>query len=214
MALDSADCTGPQHCIAVGSIGKRQSQAAVLSSSDGGLSWRSLPALRGAGVLTEVTCSTATRCVAVGTPEAARGLPITGTAQPLIYETEDAGRAWVRATLPVPPHSAEPGLFSSAQVACSGASCMAVLNASNLLAPTVSSFLISSDHGRTWALDRSPRALGSVAWSANINSLACDEYQVCVAVGAGDDGGAIFYSHDGGRTWAEAHGLRGGPPWA
>ena len=26
-------------------------------------------------------------------------------------------------------------------------------------------------------------------------------------------GGVIFYSHDGGRTWAAGHDLRGGPPW-
>lgn len=210
-ALDSVACTGPRHCIAVGSIGSQQSQAAVLGSGDGGLSWHRLPAPGGVGALTEVTCRTTTSCVAVGAPAATPGLTNAGSAGPLIFQTNDAGTTWIRASVPVLPGVAGT-LGSNTDLACSGHRCMAVVTEVALLSGS-SSLMTSTNYGRTWVLDNSPGALGNVAAGASINAVACGGEQVCVAVGDGDDGGVIFYSHDGGRTWGWAHGARGGPPW-
>ena len=108
---------------------------------------------------------------------------------------------------------------SGTQVACSANTCVAVLSnsavpGSSELAPGVApSFLLSRDYGRTWALDGSPRSLGRVAANSEIQDLTCNGTDVCAAVGDGLRGGVIFYSHDGGRTWAAGHDLRGGPPW-
>jgi photosystem II stability/assembly factor-like uncharacterized protein len=134
----------------------------------------------------------------------------------VVYWTSDGGRGWARSTLPARLDTTQ---VAGAQVACSANTCIAVLSNTNMNlslepAPSVApSFLLSRDYGRTWALDRAPRSLGRVAANAAIQDLTCNGTDVCAAVGDGLRGGVIFYSHDGGRTWAAGHDLRGGPPW-
>ena len=183
----------------------------MLASADGGLSWRDLPAPAGASSLSQLSCSAWTSCVAVGSLGAPGSL---GTqSQSVVFWTDDGGRSWARAAMPLLPDGRPSAMqLSGAQVACSADSCTAVLSTRTFLAPSEYSFLVSSDHGRTWSLDRSPRALGQVAANADIEALTCNGAGVCAAVG--DSGGAVFYSHDGGRSWATAQGSGGGPPWA
>ncbi len=215
-SLDSAICTGPKFCIAVGFTGHVE-RAAVLASYNGGLRWQVRPAPPGVLSLYQVACTVPKRCVVLGPPS--DGMQVIGAAWSsglVIFWTSNGGRSWAPSAMPA---RFDANQVSGAQVACSANVCTAVMSNTNMnmsLEPPPSvppSFLLSDDYGRTWALDRSPGSLGRVAADADIQDLTCNGTDVCVAVGDGADGGVIFYSHDGGWTWAASHNLRGGPPW-
>ncbi|HET9060091.1 MAG TPA: hypothetical protein VFN61_09240, partial [Acidimicrobiales bacterium] len=215
-SLDSAYCTGPERCIAVGSKGPRASpRAAELDSADGGLSWHSLTPPPGTSSLSDVTCPAAARCVAVGSPLVtfSHGDPV--SSGPAVFWSRDGGRSWARSVLPsLPGGRPSSTQVTSDAVGCSDNVCTAIVSVTAFFGPSKSELLLSTDYGRTWALNSTPRSLARFAAGADIQALACNATRVCAAVGDGDDGGVIFYSHDGGLTWATAHGRKGGPAWS
>ncbi len=167
----------------------------VAASVDGGLTWRteSLPAPPGISVLSSLSCSSETNCVAVGES----GNPETGSVG-FIVDTHNGGATWRRAQPPTPFATPTRGvqLFS---VSCSAGEHCVALGTGRL--PPVTSGPTSCGPGCTMVPPpTNPNATGLVAassvnggatWTASVvseptlwqpNALTC-EANSCHAVG-------------------------------
>ncbi len=105
-SLASVSCPDVSSCVAVG----EGNHPVILATTDAGRTWRkeSPPAAPVSYVLTEVSCDTASHCLAVG--------------DPVVLATTDAGRTWRAETL---PRSVELSPLSAVSCATS-ADCVAV----------------------------------------------------------------------------------------
>ncbi len=199
VGLDAVTCVTKGVCLAVGeqlvhylnvhySTGDRG--GAILTSQDGGLTWRQrhnpmdtylntcpscLVAIGEA--LHGTSCWSLTGCLAVGEDAA------------LLVST-DGGAGWIARRSLVIPGGQRPGLWA---IACPfGRTCLA--------AGEHGTILTSTDGGANWTIRPNPY---SGTWSV-LNAIACASSKVCLA--AGDSG--MLASADGGATWHQSTGPR------
>jgi BNR/Asp-box repeat len=218
-SVATVGCPSADVCMALASTGVAQT-AAVLSSTDGGLTWQRLAA-PGSGLVTTysssyIACTGTKACLlsSLWAPKATRAEPYP-PAKFATYVTTDGGRKWVLSTFPILPRGQRLEYMGAPMVACSARLCMAYRSPGLYSGPIYSPVLLSTDLGEEWTVDRHTLSLAQVAGGSNVRELTCDAGSLCLAVGESSNGsGIIFYSHDGGVTWATAHGARGGPPWA
>lgn len=132
--------------------------------------------------LSDVSCSSASQCVAVG-------------AQGTIVRTVNGGRSWERVS--VPYVAAHPGVaFRS--VRCPAAGVCSVLAQSNVV-------LRTDNSGRSWRVHR----IALPPFLAGLTRLACPTRSVCFATASPsgltndpfDRSPAVFKTSDGGRSW-------------
>jgi photosystem II stability/assembly factor-like uncharacterized protein len=211
--VTSVSCNGTQ-CIGVGST-ETSKTGAILSSANGGMSWRKLPAPEPfLPSPSYIACTGRDTCVlfALWVPAPSK----TGPNQARIdgFVTSDGGRTWTRSRFPKLPDGQHPQYDGLPMVACSSTRCVSYGPPVFEGSPSRSPLLTSTDKGRHWAVDRSVLSLVQLARNSVILALTCDQGGLCVAVGKDTKGGVIYFSHDSGSTWGVAHGIRGGPPWA
>jgi photosystem II stability/assembly factor-like uncharacterized protein len=186
-AWRALSCPSAMVCYAAGSNG------AVMSSTDGGVTWTEQPSdllppsspvpalwpqsLEGA------SCATVSTCVAVGTY---------GT----LLRTEDSGKHWsllCTAMTPAPKSAAHPACPSTMPfatlraVSCPDMGTCVAVGDSGAVVRTI-------DAAHTWTVPSS-RTL------AGLNGVSCATASQCVAVGSG---GTVLRSADSGATWMRA----------
>lgn len=204
--LNSSSCSGSS-CVAVGDCFTPSLVSAplIMSSSDGGISWRYTLGGNNAGLSSVCDISTGsnasfantscsgTQCVATG---ACVDYTL-GSTKPLLAYSKDRGLTWRYAAMTLPSNNF--WTFAS-NVSCSGPNCVVVAN-SPLLAS-------SSDGGSTWRypISRSTPTLpnGCLPGEFTLAATSCSE-QSCVAVGrcTTPNGFAplIAQSKNGGASW-------------
>ena len=198
----SAMACSSRTCIAVGwnPVGN-DAQGVVIRTLDGGHTWRVVPILpKGVGMLSSVSCPTATFCMAVGeSPDGSFGVALV---------TNNSGQRWKSLALP----KGERGL---GLVTCTTRrTCIAqgimetitgVLNSGQSL-----SIITTADSGSTWT-QSSPPEWGSSAVTGFpiFKGMECPSPTRCLMVGDatpgdGSPSGVISLSADGGKTWTIA----------
>jgi photosystem II stability/assembly factor-like uncharacterized protein len=180
--VDGIDCPVASTCWAVGGSGTilTPEPAAVLLSTDGGARWKSQPVPVGVEALTDISCATARRCVAVGVADF-------GSSEPSgveIVSTDDGGATWL--TRPVPS-----GIGSLVAISCPNASlCVAVGSATtpSFAVEASGTAIISTDGGVSWESEAVPSG------APPLNAISCSASGHCVAIG----GDAILTTSNGG----------------
>jgi len=214
-------CSGPTHCAAGAVIGAdpnggpgQSGRAVLLSTNDAGGHWSTHVLPAEVGLVPDLACSSASRCVALawgrhGTEIAGVG-PESGANrffETTVLTTVDGGRTWRRAHLPSISAASEHYYFSS--VACPRAqSCVAIgqratmteQNAGYVIKAITHLILHSANGGRSW------RSASSSPTTA-LYGLSCGAQQSCLAVGqeisrtAPSSSTTVMASRDAGRTW-------------
>jgi hypothetical protein len=171
--LLGVSCLTRANCVAVGSTPFNESPG-VLAERWHGKSWKidpvpvPRPAQAGAGLLSGVSCPSATECVAVGTYHLAA-----------LAETWN-GRAWTLARPPSPRGTSSAFGASLSAVSCATAkNCVAV--GGYTLRNGDDAPLAESRSGRRWRL-ATPRAVRGSSYSG-LTSVSCVSAAYCVAAG-------------------------------
>lgn len=175
-ALADVSCVAGGFCLAV--------KNSVVSTSDGGATWKlmPMPSIKSGDYLAAVSCVTSTVCW-------------TASFYGLVFKTTDGGRSWVQESVPA-------GVTQITALYCLDLDhCWAAaVDAPDTVIRTV-------DGGATWVTSNLPRE-GSEALG-----IACPTVTVCWASGAvqvpNQSGqleveGVIFGSSDGGANWSVA----------
>jgi photosystem II stability/assembly factor-like uncharacterized protein len=142
----------------------------------------------GTGLLTSVSCATATRCWAVGSP----GLDATPVPPTVVLATKDGGKTW---SGQVVPPNLNPALSS---VSCpTVTTCMAVgsdASGSDLV-------LTTHDGGAAWSQAAAPASANRIA------AVTCQGIAMCIAIAT--NGTTLWSSRstDFGTTWQQAGNL-------
>jgi hypothetical protein len=120
--LDQVDCPDARRCVAVGDTGwpygNAPVRALILTSNDGGMTWRSWRGAQRGTVLTSVACMASGACIASGetiSPGSSDGVLPAGAA--FVVSTLRIGLPWTR--VPVPR-----GRFATTGAACSTLGCV------------------------------------------------------------------------------------------
>jgi hypothetical protein len=194
-------CPGPTSCIAVGDEVTDTSQdSSVLVESLTGSSWSTVatPAVTGAATseLTSISCTSTTRCVAVGWSAASVGGPKSVLVEQLSSST------WSIATTPAVPGAATSELTG---VSCVSTSiCDAV--GSEAASGSPSQSLVEQMSGAKWVVRRSPPVTGGA--SAQLRSVAClatKTATTCEAVGWTESASfqvSAYATQGRGATWS------------
>jgi len=185
--LRAVSCATTQRCWAVGSTvatATAGSGPALVTSSDGGVTWRTETVPAGVGYLADIACASSRTCTAVGQAGA------TGVGPGAIITTTNGGAAWVSRTVPAGttdvtalscPHRGgcvALGTVSGRVTTLSPDGPAGAWTASGLLPPaaTVATSLACTDGLHCWATASDPSDLSHAA-------------------------GSIDASTDGGTTW-------------
>jgi photosystem II stability/assembly factor-like uncharacterized protein len=116
--LRTVSCSSTTECVAIGpnpqGLHDPSAPALAIATSDGGDSWTSLTLPPGSATLDQISCSSATQCLAGGLS------PTIGNPAPF-YQSSDGGTQWTQAT------SAPSGLSAIAGIACPVANHCAVV---------------------------------------------------------------------------------------
>ena len=189
-SLNGISCVthaGGGHCVAVGQ-NSTGSGPVVLVSADGGKSWNVASLPHGFLGLFGVSCSSASRCWAVGEQDANGN-------QAAIIATTDGGNSWTLQAVPsLPGGSATPALQ---KISCMGRRCLAT-------GIRVGLILLTTDGGNHW----SPRALPQgckgfcAAYTADTVNLTSSK--VGYAGGGNQCGGHV--THCAGILWKSTNG--------
>ena len=198
--LWGVSCPTVTRCVAVGTAtGSTQSQyiPGATATVNGGASWTKGTLKGGPNRITDVSCATTKRCVAVGSTGSEPGAYTAGVAT-----TNNGGLSWTGKLL-----AGTVGELSS--ISCpSTTRCVAVggnIAASGAFSPIV---LVSSDRGASWKPGTLPAGTGLLA------DASCPSTNFCLAVGTSltdsTNGPApagkidVIYSKDGGSRWTAA----------
>jgi photosystem II stability/assembly factor-like uncharacterized protein len=182
--LIGVTCVTGKMCLTAGVIPDPAGPYAgvVLRSTDGGTTWTPITMPTNTPGLGEVTCPTATRCIAVGGA---------------IVVSNDGGTTWKTG-------SVKGGIQGLISVSCSTATrCIALgPNPAGAFSPTVPGQAITTtDGGKTW----SPIVLP--AGTAALNKLSCPSATRCFAGGPQVQStrpASFETTGDGGKTWQAA----------
>jgi len=186
-SLAAVSCATALHCWAVGSsvtTSATPSGPVIVTSTDGGATWRLQPLPSGIGYLADIACATPRACAAVGQ---AGG---TGVGPGVILTTTDGGTAWTSQAVPT-------GTTDVTAVSCRvGVRCTAL----GTIAGRVTTLAPRGPAG-AWAPGGQLPTAASAA-----TSLACTDSLHCWATAADATDlshavGSIDASSDGGTTW-------------
>ena len=176
-SLSSVSCVSATSCVAVGTYQNKSTQVfGALVDSWNGATWLVTPSPVVSAVrnsyLNGVSCSNATRCVAVG---------YTLASDQLVSEVWN-GTQW--SIVPVPTKGTNRSLVG---VSCSTpASCVAI--GSYRSASSVSRTLLETWNGASWSVTASPNQNTD---ADRLDGVSCTSSNACVAVGGGPDGTLI-----------------------
>ena len=113
--LRTVSCASTTSCIAIGDNAQGLSDpnagASAIESTDGGNTWTSVSFPAGTATLDQVSCDTATQCVAGGLS------PTAGGSAPL-FQSNDGGTTWTKAVSPPNPISEIAGISCPALNQC------------------------------------------------------------------------------------------------
>lgn len=176
-ALFGLACTSPSACIAVGAATARGGFPfrGTLAERWNGKTWSILrtPSAKG-GALSDVVCTTALVCIAVGNHTDSSGVRVT------LAERWDGNRWRVQAT---PNPSGAVGGSGLSGVACTSASsCTAVGNYST---SSGGATLAERWNGTKWSIQPTPNPIG--VQGSFLNAVACTSASACIAVGSAAD---------------------------
>ena len=189
-------------CIAVGwnPVGNNE-QGVVMRTLDRGRTWRLVPVLpKGVGILSSVSCPTATFCMAVGqSRDGSFGVALV---------TNSAGERWKSVALPKGERAL--GLVTcTTRRTCIAQGIMEVITGV-LNSGQLPSIITTADSGSTWT-QRTPPGWGNSAVPGFpiFKGMACPSPNRCLMVGDatpgdGSPSGVISVSADGGKTWTLA----------
>jgi photosystem II stability/assembly factor-like uncharacterized protein len=218
--LSAAACWSATRCLAVGS--DRRDEGAIYRTSDGGRTWRTLPAVLPGGFFLAISCPSRDVCFATGNSGA-------------VFSTSDGGRTWtgkfladinlingidcvstsvceavgydggngvlgtaVRTTdggkswVPQPVPAA---MSFPTGVACPSITTCTAVGQTTIRGGSVQVAVIAvtTDAGTTWHRQRIPTGF------TNLSGVACPQVGICEASGYGPQ--AVAGTADGGRTW-------------
>lgn len=210
-------CSDASDCAVGASIGGRAAElrwgsgkSVMLVTTDGGRTWvaRALPP--GVGTITDLSCPSASECVALAVPADAPRIdgmdPYAGVDRfypTNVLVTTDAGRTWSKAAYPAEP--AGVSYYVNAVECPSEARCYFSADRSQVVRDLDGSYsransaeviLASRDGGRSLGLSTSPAG----GW---IYDLTCPDPSSCEAVVSGIESSSVWYTHDAGRTWGQ-----------
>jgi hypothetical protein len=164
--LNAIDCASASACLAVGTD-TSDNGAQPLAAQWNGTAWTEqdlpLPAGKTDGLLSAVSCPTATSCTAVGTASNAAN------------QAESIAEAWNGSTWTVHVITATAGSVFSGVACLSATSCIAVGEGS-------SASLAASWNGTAWTILTTADPAGST--DATLNGVSCTSADHCVAVGS------------------------------
>lgn len=206
--LPAVICPIISSCVAVGSYRDSAGNLHGVLLARSGTSWTAteapLPAPSDSGgVLTDVSCPTATSCVAIGTysdsQKGTSGLILTGS-----------GALWTAHRAPLPPNSvAGGGILDLSSVTCAvAASCVVIGDYTD--APSQQEGLLVTWSGLQWAASEAPLPPRQHPRypSVSLKSISCPSLSRCVAVGfyqacTSQDHRGLLLTRSG-STWSAA----------
>jgi hypothetical protein len=180
--LEGVSCSGTMSCVAVGSTWEYSfDSTSTLVESWDGTSWTVVPSpdVASGNGLRDVSCTSPTFCVAVGTDE---NTPTT---------TQTLVEAWDGSSWTVTPSPNASGFDNLDRISCtSPTNCVAVGSYSGQT-------LVETWDGTNWTITPSPNngTNGSV-----LIGVSCPSASFCVAVGVGDGDGTLTETWDG-TSW-------------
>lgn len=178
-ALNAVACPSPTVCVAVGSAfngSTDQTLAETLNGSTWTLSASADPAGSSDSILTAVSCTSATSCLAVG-------YWVDGSTDETLVESWN-GATWSIVSSPDPAGSG--ALLYG--VSCAGTgTCLAVgFELTATASGTTQQALAESSTGGTWSLVTMPALSGEAA--SLLDAVSCPSTTYCLAVGSASDG--------------------------
>jgi hypothetical protein len=187
-SLTALDCVSASRCWAVGStVGSAGAPngAAVIATTNGGITWASQAIPPTVGFLSGIACSDQKLCTAVG-----QATP-TSDGQAVIIGTVDGGSVWSQEPTP-------PGILDLTAVTCrSDGRCVTIgSTAAGVVA------LASATTGSAWAQE------GSLpANTTGATDISCSDDQTCwvtahTAIDLDHVSGTVAVSVDGGASWS------------
>ncbi len=211
-AIVALDCPTTRHCLALADVAappKLAQQgndvvAEILSSDDGGRSWRGDLVTAPPDTLDALSCPTASTCYAVGATLEANGV----FPQDAIVTTDDGGARWIAEQVPAFPPQPPTGT-SGSEILGGGLTSISCFGPRSCVAGGAAGVLATND-GATWAIryqTPGPDNGGVVADGVlfgQLQLLACPTLSRCVGVISTADGVELELSVDGGRSWRSA----------
>ncbi len=176
-------CASPTSCIAVGATATIGGSSLlsyvpyVVATNNAGATWNEVPFPSAPGmILTSVSCTSATSCVAGGFPA-----KLSLSVKPEIFYTSDAGATWKAASVPS-------SLESLGGISCvaSSSTCFAV----GLVGIASSEVVESTDAGATWQSTKGAPPAGIVSLLVPLitgNAISCASVSTCTFVGVKAD---------------------------
>jgi photosystem II stability/assembly factor-like uncharacterized protein len=183
--LSSISCASVTMCIAVGQqfFTRTGSTGFVMSTNDGGVTWRSTPE-RSASDLRSVSCSSVLSCQAVGDAYTSNATVVLGTTDGGDHWSLVAGTNWVVKT---PNHWPKDALFD----AFTAIDCPTIGLCVAVGGPGLTGLILRiTDAGRKWSSQVLRRTMG-------LTGLTCLAGSTCIAVGPS----RFLTTHDGGVHW-------------
>jgi hypothetical protein len=199
-SVQSVTCPTASHCVAVGMYSKATVQngpdlnhGVLLTSDDGGLSWRkrAWPAGYGPGPSPAVTCADAGHCVMIGWVER-RNYAVQYS---VIAFSSDGGATWTASTLPhtIPSPLLDTLVCPTARTCYAAGSDDIVQRIGKTTNGSSSVVAVTDDAGRTWQRvtfavpAKVPGGMQADSFMA-IGQIECPQPDACVATGMSDQG--------------------------
>lgn len=168
-------CSSTTSCIAVGFASG--GHGAIVATSNGGTSWKSLPVPTGVTAVTHISCSSKSRCLASGFSSS--GI--------VFLSTSNGGRSWAK-------HTAPSSIGGINGISCpSSTKCYAVGENGP---STAGAIAVTTNSGAKWAPQKVPAGIVAV------NGIACQTASRCAAVSAiSSSSRVIIATINGGALW-------------
>jgi hypothetical protein len=210
VGLVAVACPSTRRCVAVADVAasakeaqdENDNVAAILSSDDGGRSWRRDHVSAAPGTLYAIACPTVSSCYAVGATLFSPGeLP-----DDAVVSTTDGGARWTAGDIPAFPPQPPTGT-SGSEILSGGLTSISCFGPRSCVAGGPAGVLATSD-GVHWSLRyQTPGAGNGGVVSGGIlfgtlELLSCGAPTRCVATfSTPDSGDQLRLSTNGGRTW-------------
>lgn len=208
--ITALDCPTTSRCLGLGEVTPSQrlaqdgneAVATVLSSGDGGLTWRRDRIASPPIALDALSCPTSSLCYAVGATVERPGRLSTDA----VVRTTDGGARWVAEPLPAFPPQPVAGT-SGSEILGGGLTSISCFNARSCLAGGPAGVLATSD-GRHWQVVEATPGPGDGGVVVDgilfgeLQALSCPARSRCVGAFSTPNGEVgLRLSTDGGRIW-------------